>query len=112
MSAKRRRQRARRNKQVRKQANAGTPSIVPAQLGAESKSRLDRVIARISSIGLKLRNKLTELEFASLVSIPLSILLSLPAYFLPQTAPSLYVTLDDVLDKLKAHDANFEKDPL
>ena len=107
MSAKRRRERARRNKQARKRAKPARPTV-HTQSGAESRSRLGRVIALILFIGLKLWNKLGVWgSLASLVGVLLTIL-----FFFLQPAPSLHVTLEDVFDKLKAHDASFERDPL
>jgi len=112
MSAKRRRQRARRNKQARKRAKPDRPPTIHAQSSAESKSRLGRVVALILLIRLKLRNKLGVWgSVASLVAIPLSILLSLLPFFLSQPAPRLHVTLEDVFDNLKTRDASFERDP-
>jgi hypothetical protein len=46
-------------------------------------------------------------SLASLVGLSLAILL-----FLLQPAPRLHVTLEDVFERLKAHDASFERDPL
>jgi hypothetical protein len=112
MSAKRRRQRARRNKQVRKRTKPDRPPTVHAASGAESRSRLGRVFALTLLIRLKLQNKLGVWgSIASLVGVPLSILLFLLPFFLSQLAPRLHVTLDDVFDNLKAHDASFERDP-